>query len=81
MRQSSQSGTLALSLRLSESDVNNIEHYLIQQSESSPDKLCLETSENIFDNVLSLVYHYASSRYEKLLKTFSLREDVQIQPK
>ena len=58
IRQSSQSNTLALSV--SEQDI--IEHYLIEPSKQSSDKLSLESSDHSFDNVLSLVYHYSTTK-------------------
>ena len=62
VRQSSQNDTLALSVRHSESQEESIEHYLIQQSTTCPGKLNLEFSDHLFDNVLSLVYHYSTTR-------------------
>ena len=58
IRQSSQSNTLALSV--SEQDI--IEHYLIEPSKQCSDKLSLESSDHSFDNVLSLVYHYSTTK-------------------
>ena len=63
VRQSSHSNTLALSVKSSDCvETSGIEHYLIQQSENSPSKLSLESSEHTFDNVLSLVYHYSTTK-------------------
>ena len=62
VRQSSQNNTLALSVRHSESQEESIEHYLIQQSTECPGKLNLESSDHLFDNVLSLVYHYSTTK-------------------
>jgi len=77
VRQSSQNNTLALSVRHSESQEESIEHYLIQQSTECPGKLNLESSDHLFDNVLSLVYHYSTTKDElpsTLLLPASLRE-------
>jgi hypothetical protein len=49
---------------------NCVEHYLIQQESTNkedtttdnPTKLRLESSEHVFDNVLSLVYHYSTTK-------------------
>ena len=62
VRQSSQNNTLALSVRHTESQEESIEHYLIQQSTTCSGKLNLESSEHQFDNVLSLVYHYSTTK-------------------
>ena len=65
VRQSSHNNTLALSVKSTEDKglpEESIEHYLIQQSENSPTKLSLECSEHQFDNVLSLVYHYSTTK-------------------
>lgn len=64
VRQSSHCNTLALSVKSNETGESeeSIEHYLIQQSTSSPSKLSLESSEHTFDNVLSLVYHYSTTK-------------------
>ncbi len=60
VRQSKQQeNTMALSVRLK--DDLGIEHYLILQQEHEPTKLRLESSEHCFENVLSLVYHYATT--------------------
>lgn len=56
VRQSSQSDTMALSVRLPPGKGPYIEHYLIQ---SNKGKLSLETSENRFDNIPSLIAHYS----------------------
>ena len=62
VRQSSQTNTLALTVSIEE----NIEHYLIQPSKQCGDKLSLESSEHSFDNVLSLVHHYSTTKYVKI---------------
>ena len=63
VRQSSHNNTLALSVKSTEdNEEESIAHYLIQQSENSPTKLSLECSEHTFDNVLSLVYHYSTTK-------------------
>ena len=65
VRQSSHNNTLALSVKSTEDKglpEESIEHYLIQQSENLPTKLSLECSEHQFDNVLSLVYHYSTTK-------------------
>ncbi|XP_076659341.1 src homology 2 domain-containing protein sprint isoform X2 [Halictus rubicundus] len=56
VRQSSQSDTMALSVRLPPGKGPYIEHYLIQ---ANMGKLSLETSENRFDNIPSLIAHYS----------------------
>ncbi|CAK9827769.1 Protein sprint [Anthophora retusa] len=56
VRQSSQSDTMALSVRLPPGKGPYIEHYLIQANRG---KLSLETSENRFDNIPSLIAHYS----------------------
>ncbi|XP_033350849.1 protein sprint isoform X3 [Bombus vosnesenskii] len=56
VRQSSQSDTMALSVRLPPGKGPYIEHYLIQANKG---KLSLETSENRFDNIPSLIAHYS----------------------
>ncbi|XP_011505288.1 PREDICTED: protein sprint [Ceratosolen solmsi marchali] len=56
VRQSSQSDTMALSVRLPPGKGPYIEHYLIQANKG---KLSLETSENVFDNIPSLIAHYS----------------------
>ncbi|XP_039310493.1 protein sprint isoform X3 [Solenopsis invicta] len=56
VRQSSQSDTMALSVRLPVGKGPYIEHYLIQADNG---KLSLETSENRFDNIPSLIAHYS----------------------
>lgn len=56
VRQSSQSDTMALSVRLPAGKGPYIEHYLIQ---ANTGKLSLETSENRFDNIPSLIAHYS----------------------
>ncbi|XP_015115391.1 protein sprint isoform X3 [Diachasma alloeum] len=56
VRQSSQSDTMALSVRLPSGKGPYIEHYLIQANKG---KLSLETSDNRFDNIPSLIAHYA----------------------
>ncbi|XP_023290235.1 protein sprint isoform X3 [Orussus abietinus] len=56
VRQSSQTDTMALSVRLPTGKGPYIEHYLIQ---SNKGKLSLETSENRFDNIPSLIAHYS----------------------
>lgn len=62
VRQSSQSNTLALTVKLSNEEAD-VEHYLIEESANK--KLNLESSEHHFDNVLALVYHYSTSRFVK----------------
>ena len=62
VRQSSQTNTLALTVSIEEI----IEHYLIQPSKQCGDKLSLESSEHSFDNVLSLVHHYSTTKYVKI---------------
>jgi hypothetical protein len=57
VRQSSQIGTMAVSVRQAEAP--HVEHYLIQQNDQNG-KLRLESSEHLFENILSLVYHYAT---------------------
>lgn len=57
VRQSSQSDTMALSVRLPPDKGPYIEHYLIQ---STGGRLGLETSENRFDNMPALIAHYAN---------------------
>ncbi|XP_014208187.1 protein sprint [Copidosoma floridanum] len=57
VRQSSQSDTMALSVRLPAGRGPYIEHYLIQANKG---RLSLETSENRFDNIPSLIAHYCS---------------------
>ncbi|KAF5308871.1 hypothetical protein FQR65_LT00571 [Abscondita terminalis] len=57
VRQSSQTDTMALSVRLPPDKGPYIEHYLIQ---SSSGRLGLETSENRFDNMPALIAHYAN---------------------
>ncbi|XP_057329306.1 protein sprint isoform X2 [Microplitis mediator] len=56
VRQSSQSDTMALSVRLPAGKGPYIEHYLIQANKG---KLSLETSDNRFDNIPSLIAHYS----------------------
>ncbi|XP_034946737.1 protein sprint isoform X2 [Chelonus insularis] len=56
VRQSSQSDTMALSVRLPAGKGPYIEHYLIQANNG---KLSLETSDNLFDNIPSLIAHYS----------------------
>ncbi|XP_046487963.1 protein sprint isoform X2 [Neodiprion pinetum] len=56
VRQSSQSDTMALSVRLPSGKGPYIEHYLIQANRG---QLSLETSENRFDNIPSLIAHYS----------------------
>ncbi|XP_008191541.1 protein sprint isoform X3 [Tribolium castaneum] len=57
VRQSSQSDTMALSVRLPPDKGPYIEHYLIQSSEGH---LGLETSENRFGSMPELIAHYAN---------------------
>ncbi|XP_044581676.1 protein sprint isoform X2 [Cotesia glomerata] len=56
VRQSSQNDTMALSVRLPAGKGPYIEHYLIQANKG---KLSLETSDNRFDNIPSLIAHYS----------------------
>ncbi|XP_014246895.1 protein sprint isoform X2 [Cimex lectularius] len=57
VRQSSQSSTMAISVRLPVGKGPYIEHYLIQ---AGPDnQLSLESSENKFPNIPDLIAHYA----------------------
>ncbi|XP_075233749.1 protein sprint-like isoform X3 [Lycorma delicatula] len=57
VRQSSQTCTMAISVRLPAGKGPYIEHYLI---EASPDgRLSLESSDNKFDSIPALVAHYA----------------------
>lgn len=57
VRQSSQSDTMALSVRLPLDKGPYIEHYLIQSTEG---QLGLETSENRFGSMPELIAHYAN---------------------
>ncbi|KAF7281801.1 hypothetical protein GWI33_004236 [Rhynchophorus ferrugineus] len=57
VRKSSQSDTMALSVRLPPDKGPYIEHYLIHSSEG---RLGLETSENRFVDMAALIAHYAS---------------------
>lgn len=57
VRKSSQSDTMALSVRLPPDKGPYIEHYLIHSSEG---RLGLETSENRFIDMAALIAHYAS---------------------
>ncbi|XP_068907200.1 protein sprint isoform X5 [Tenebrio molitor] len=57
VRQSSQSDTMALSVRLPIDKGPYIEHYLIQSTEGH---LGLETSENRFGSIPELIAHYAN---------------------
>ncbi|XP_063977947.1 protein sprint isoform X3 [Diachasmimorpha longicaudata] len=63
VRQSSQSDTMALSVRLPSGKGPYIEHYLIQANKG---KLSLETSDNRFDNIPSLIAHYAQCCSDEL---------------
>ncbi|XP_070169330.1 protein sprint isoform X4 [Polyergus mexicanus] len=63
VRQSSQSETMALSVRLPAGKGPYIEHYLIQANKG---KLSLETSENRFDNIPSLIAHYSQCCSDEL---------------
>ncbi|XP_036141609.1 protein sprint isoform X3 [Monomorium pharaonis] len=63
VRQSSQNDTMALSVRLPAGKGPYIEHYLIQANNS---KLSLETSENRFDNIPSLIAHYSQCCSDEL---------------
>ncbi|XP_076620938.1 src homology 2 domain-containing protein sprint isoform X3 [Colletes latitarsis] len=63
VRQSSQSDTMALSVRLPPGKGPYIEHYLIQANKG---KLSLETSENRFDNIPSLIAHYSQCCSDEL---------------
>ncbi|KYN06439.1 Protein sprint [Cyphomyrmex costatus] len=56
VRQSSHGNTMALSVRLPVGKGPYIEHYLIQANKG---KLSLETSENRFENIPSLIAHYS----------------------
>ncbi|KAL1509626.1 hypothetical protein ABEB36_004335 [Hypothenemus hampei] len=57
VRKSSQSDTMALSVRLPPDKGPYIEHYLVHSSEG---RLGLETSENRFVDMAALIAHYAS---------------------
>ncbi|CAB3372261.1 Hypothetical predicted protein, partial [Cloeon dipterum] len=57
VRQSSQADTMAISVRLPAGKGPYIEHYLVQAT--STGQLALESSENKFDDIPSLVAHYA----------------------
>ncbi|XP_053972440.1 protein sprint isoform X3 [Hylaeus volcanicus] len=63
VRQSSQTDTMALSVRLPPGKGPYIEHYLIQANKG---KLSLETSENRFDNIPSLIAHYSQCCSDEL---------------
>ncbi|KAK0090356.1 hypothetical protein PV325_001130 [Microctonus aethiopoides] len=63
VRQSSQSDTMALSVRLPAGKGPYIEHYLIQANKG---KLSLETSDNRFDNIPSLIAHYSQCCSDEL---------------
>ncbi|XP_025602606.1 protein sprint isoform X5 [Athalia rosae] len=63
VRQSSQSDTMALSVRLPSGKGPYIEHYLIQANRG---QLSLETSENRFDNIPSLIAHYSQCCSDEL---------------
>lgn len=56
VRQSSQPDTMAISVRLPQDKGPYIEHYLVQ---ASGGRLGLESSDNRFDNIPSLVAHYS----------------------
>ncbi|XP_067011563.2 protein sprint [Anabrus simplex] len=56
VRQSSQPDTMAISVRLPAGKGPYIEHYLIQASDG---QLSLESSDNRFDNIPSLIAHYS----------------------
>lgn len=74
VRQSSQSKTMALSVRLPPDKGPYIEHYLIQSSDAG---LGLETSENRFEDIPALIAHYANCCDElpvQLLLPKSIRE-------
>ena len=55
VRQSSQPDTMAVSVRLPAGKGPYIEHYLIQANEG---QLSLESSENMFESIPSLIAHY-----------------------
>ncbi|XP_050442799.1 protein sprint isoform X2 [Adelges cooleyi] len=57
VRQSSQTGTMAISVRLPSGKGPYIEHYLIQAT--SDNRLALESSDNKFDSIPMLISHYA----------------------
>ncbi|XP_025413709.1 protein sprint isoform X4 [Sipha flava] len=57
VRQSSQTGTMAISVRLPSGKGPYIEHYLIQAT--SDNRLALESSDNKFDSIPMLIAHYA----------------------
>ncbi|XP_059480304.1 protein sprint [Neocloeon triangulifer] len=57
VRQSSQADTMAISVRLPAGKGPYIEHYLVQAT--STGQLALESSENKFDDIPTLVAHYA----------------------
>lgn len=56
VRQSSQTDTMALSVRLPPHAGPYIEHYLIH---ASGGRMGLETSQNKFDNIPDLIAHYS----------------------
>ncbi|CAG0882886.1 unnamed protein product [Cyprideis torosa] len=60
VRQSSKSQTLAISVRLPPGKGPPVEHYLVEEKEGS---LCLETSNNKFPDIPSLVAHYCQCWY------------------
>ncbi|XP_018896161.2 protein sprint [Bemisia tabaci] len=57
VRQSSQSGTMAISVRLPPGKGPYIEHYLIQSTEDG--KMGLESSDNRFESIPALIAHYS----------------------
>lgn len=57
VRQSSQTGTMAISVRLPSGKGPYIEHYLIQAT--ADNRLALESSDNKFDSIPMLIAHYA----------------------
>ncbi|VVC35873.1 Hypothetical protein CINCED_3A000453 [Cinara cedri] len=57
VRQSSQTGTMAISVRLPSGKGPYIEHYLIQAT--TDNRLALESSDNKFDSIPMLIAHYA----------------------
>lgn len=65
---------MALSVRLPAGKGPYIEHYLIQANNG---KLSLETSENRFDNIPSLIAHYSQCWWVKLSSKFRIANKIQ----
>lgn len=57
VRQSSQTCTMAISVRLPAGKGPYIEHYLIQAADDG--QLSLESSDNKFESIPALIAHYA----------------------